>query len=154
MGRRSCPSRSRQTPGHRGPVWLDQLDEATLARWGFGADVARAVDERRVALRALGIAPEDPRRDTKLREVERQAVGEGMAARTRQAFLAKTPDGFRGRVQVGPAGAPYAVVSDGARFVLVPASQEIRGLAGKTIAIARDGHGRLTIRAPDRDRDR
>ena len=69
-------------------------------------------------------------------------------------FLAKTPDGFRGRVQVGPEGAPYAVVSDGARFVLVPASQEIRGLAGKTVAIARDGHGRLTIRAPDKDRDR
>jgi type IV secretory pathway VirD2 relaxase len=121
-----------QTPSHRGPVWLDQVDEATLARWGFGADVARAVRERRVALRALGIAPEDPRRDAKLREVERQAVGEGMAAQTRQEFLAKTPDRFRGSVQVGPAGAPYAVVSDGARFVLVPASQEIRGMAGKT----------------------
>ena len=143
-----------QTPGHRGPVWLDQVDGATLARWGFGADVARALDERRHALRALGIAPEDPRRDAKLREVERQAVGEGMAARTRQAFLAKTPDGFRGRLQVGPEGAPYAAVNDGARFVLVPASQEIRGLAGKTVAIARDGHGRLTIRAPDKDRDR
>ncbi len=78
-----------------------------------------------------------------------------MAARTRQAFLAKTPDGFRGRLQMGPAGAPYAaVVSDGARFVLVPAAQEIRGLAGKTVAIAREGHGRLTIRAPDKDRDR
>jgi type IV secretory pathway VirD2 relaxase len=143
-----------QTPSHRGPVWLDQLDEATLAPWGFGADVARAVDERRVALRALGIAPEDPRRDAKLREVERQAVGEGMAARTGQEFLARTPDGFRGWVQMGPVGAPYAVVSDGARFVLVPASQEIRGLAGKTVSIARDGNGRLTIRAPDKDLDR
>ena len=77
-----------------------------------------------------------------------------MAARTRQEFLAKTPEGFRGRVQVGPEGAPSAVVSDGARFVLVPASQEIRGLAGKTVAMARDGHGRLTIRALDMDRDR
>ena len=77
-----------------------------------------------------------------------------MAARTRQEFLAKTPDRFRGRLQVGPEGAPYAAVSDGARFVLVPASQEIRGLAGKTVAIARDGHGRLTISALDKDRDR
>jgi type IV secretory pathway VirD2 relaxase len=143
-----------QTPGHRGPVWLDQVDGPTLARWGFGADVARALDERRHALRALGIAPDDPRRDAKLREIERQAVGEGMAARTRQAFLAKTPDGFLGRLQVGATGAPYAVVSDGARFVLVPAWQEIRGLAGKAVAIARDRHGRLTIRALDKDRDR
>jgi hypothetical protein len=143
-----------QTPSHRGPVWLDQVDATTLARWGLGADVARAVDERRVALRAFGIAPEDPRRDAKLREVERQAVGEGMAARTRQAFLSKTPDGFRGRVQVGPVGAPYAAVSDGARFVVLPASQELRTLAGETVGIARDGHGRLTIRALDRDRDR
>ena len=77
-----------------------------------------------------------------------------MAARTRQEFLAKTPEGFRGRAQVGPEGAPYAAVSDGARFVLVPTSQEIRGLDGKSVAIARDDHGRLTIRVLDRDRDR
>ena len=77
-----------------------------------------------------------------------------MAARTRHEFLAKTPEGFRGRVQVGPEGAPYAVVSDGARFVLVPASRELRVLTGKTVVVARDGHGRHTIRASDRDRDR
>jgi hypothetical protein len=143
-----------QTPGHRGPVWLDQVDGATLAPWGFGAKVARALDERRDALRALGIAPEDPRRDAKLLEVEREAVGKRMAVQTRQAFLAKTPDGFHGRLQVGPEEAPYAVVSDGARFVLVPASQELRALVGKTVVLMRDGHGRLTIRAPDRDRGR
>lgn len=143
-----------ETPGHRGPVWLDRVDAAVLAPWGFGAKVARALDARRNALRALGIAPEDPRRDAKLREVERQAVGEGMAALTRQQFLAKTPDRFRGWVQAGPERAPYAVVSDGARFVLVPASRELRVLVGKTVVVARDGHGRLTIGAPDRDRDR
>jgi hypothetical protein len=77
-----------------------------------------------------------------------------MAARTRQEFLAKTPDGFRGRVRVGPEAAPYAIVSDGARFVLVPASRELRALTGKTVVVARDGHGRLTMHAPDRDRDR
>ncbi|MGO9834118.1 MAG: DUF3363 domain-containing protein, partial [Polyangiaceae bacterium] len=114
-----------ETPGHRGPVWLDQVDGAVLARWGFGADVRRALEQRRDSLRLLGIAPDDPRREAKLREVERQAVGEGMAARTRQAFLAKTPDRFHGRVQAGPEGAPYAVISDGARFVLVPASREL-----------------------------
>ena len=24
-----------QTPGHRGPVWLDQIDATALAHWGF-----------------------------------------------------------------------------------------------------------------------
>jgi type IV secretory pathway VirD2 relaxase len=143
-----------ETPGHRGPVWLDQVDGAVLAPWGFGADVRGALDRRRDALRAFGIAPEDPRRDAKLRELEKRAVGEEMASRTRQVFLAKTPDGFRGQLRVGPEGAPYAIVSDGARFVLVPASQDLRVLTGKTVVVARDGHGHLTIRAPDRDRDR
>jgi type IV secretory pathway VirD2 relaxase len=140
-----------ETPGHRGPVWLDQVDQVSLAPWGFGAEVRRALDERRDTLRALGIAPEDPRRDTKLREIERQAVGEAMAARTGQQFLAKTPDRFRGRLKAGPEGAPYDVVTDGARFVLVPASREVRGFAGKTVAVLRDAQGRLTVRALDRD---
>jgi hypothetical protein len=109
------------------------------------------LDERRDTLRALGIAPEDPRRDTKLREIERQAVGEAMAARTGQQFLAKTPDRFRGRLKAGPEGAPYDVVTDGARFVLVPALREVRGFAGKTVAVLRDAQGRLTVRALDRD---
>ena len=142
------------TPAHRGPVWLDQVDAAALAPWGFGAEVRRALDQRRDALRALGIAPDDPRRDAKLRELEREAVGEGMAARTGQQFLAKTPERFRGRLQAGPDEAPYAVVTDGARFVLVPASREVRAMAGKTVVVSRDGQGRLAIRAPDKDRDR
>jgi type IV secretory pathway VirD2 relaxase len=140
-----------ETPGHRGPVWLDQVDEVSLAPWGFGAEVRRALDARRDTLRALGIASEDPRRDTKLREIERQAVGEGMAARTGQQFLAKTPDRFSGRLKAGPEGAPYAVVTDGARFVLVPTSRDVRGFAGKTVAVSRDAQGRLTVRALDKD---
>ncbi len=143
-----------ETPGHRGPVWLDRVDEAPLARWGFGAKVRRAIDRRRDTLRTLGIAPDDPRRDAKLRELERQTVGEGMAARTGQQFLAKAPDRFRGRLLAGPEGAPYAAVTDGARFVLVAVSREVRALAGQTIVVSRDAQGRLTIRASDRDRDR
>jgi hypothetical protein len=143
-----------ETPGHRGPVWLDQVDETPLARWGFGAKVRRAIDQRHDALRALGIAPDDPRKDAKLRGLEREAVGEEMAARTRQQFLAKTPDRFRGRLQPGPEGAPYAVVTDGARFVVVPAAREVGALAGKPVVVSRDAQGRLAIRAVDRDRDR
>lgn len=77
-----------------------------------------------------------------------------MAARTGQQFLAKAPDRFRGRLLAGPEGAPYAAVTDGARFVLVAVSREVRALAGQTIVVSRDAQGRLTIRASDRDRDR
>ncbi len=77
-----------------------------------------------------------------------------MAARTRQQFLAKTPDRFGGRLQAGPDGAPYAVVTDGARFVLVPASRNLRAFEGKAVMVSRDAQGRLAIGAPDRDRDR
>jgi hypothetical protein len=142
------------TPNHRGPVWLDQVDSASLAPWGFGADVGSAVDQRREALRALGIAPGDPRMKAKLQEMERSAVGEQMAARTRQQFLDKTPDRFQGRLQAGPEGVPYVAVSDGARFVIVPASRELRELGGKTVVVSRDAHGRLKVQAPDRDRGR
>ncbi|MGD0680211.1 MAG: DUF3363 domain-containing protein [Polyangiaceae bacterium] len=142
------------TAGHRGPVWLDHVDAATLAPWGFGADVRHALDQRRDALRAFGMDPDDTRRDAAVRELQRRTVGEAMATETRQQFLAKTSDRFRGRLQMAPDGAPYAVVTDGARFVVFPASREMRPLTGKTVAIAREGHGRLTIRALDRDRDR
>jgi hypothetical protein len=72
-------------------------------------------------------------------------------SRTRQQFLAKTPDRFSGRLHAGPEGAPYAVVSDGARFVLVPASREMRGFADKSVEVTRDSRGRLVVRALDRD---
>jgi type IV secretory pathway VirD2 relaxase len=140
-----------KTPSYRGPVWLDKVDEASLAPWGFGHEVRRALDQRRDALRAFGIAHDDLRKEAKLRELERVAVGEGMAARTRQQFLAKTPDRFSGRLHAGPEGAPYAVVSDGARFVLVPTSREMRGFADKAVEVTRDSHGRHVVRAIERD---
>lgn len=139
-------------------LWRRAPEGVRLARdvpdRGVLADVRRALGRRRDALRALGIAPDDPRKNAKLREIERLAVGERMATQTSQQFLAKTPERFRGRVQAGSEAAPYVVVTDGARFVLVPSSLELRALATKTIALSRDAQGRLTIRADDRDRGR
>jgi len=151
---KTLPLTLEEAPSRRGPVWLDQVTGDGLAPWGFGADVRRALGRRRDALRGLGIAPDDPRKNAKLREIERLAVGERMATQTGQQFLAKTPERFRGRVQAGPEAALYLVVTDGSRFVLVPSSLELRALATKTIALSRDAQGRLTIRADDRDRGR
>jgi hypothetical protein len=135
-------------------VWLDRLEEDTLARWGFGADVRLAIERRRDVLRGLGTAIDDPQRDAKLKELERGTVGEGMAARAGQQFLPKAPDRFRGRLQMGPEGAPYAVVSDGTRFVLLPATRELRALSGKDVVVSGDAHGRLLVRGLDRGLER
>ena len=78
-----------------------------------------------------------------------------MAARTREAFLPAAPDGFRGRVQLGDAGAPgasYAVISDGQRFILLPATAALRASHGKTITVTHDARGRLLVR-PEADKD-
>ena len=147
------PLRLDATPGHLGPVWLDRIDREMSAPWGFGAAVGQALDRRREALRARGIAPDEPGRDRKLAELERRAVGEGMAARTGQQFLAATPDRFRGRL-LAIDGAPYAVVTDGERFVVVRASLEIRALDRKSVAISRDANGRPVIRGLGMDRGR
>jgi hypothetical protein len=126
-----------------------------LAPYGFGAEVKRAVDQRREVLRRLGVELDDPNRSAKLRELELRAVGGEMAARTRQAFLPTAPAAFRGRVQLGDAGSPggsYAVVSDGQRFIVLRATPALQAARGKTVTITRDAKGRLLVR-PDPGKD-
>jgi hypothetical protein len=126
-----------------------------LAPYGFGAELQRAVEQRREALRRLGVQPDDPNRMAKLRELERRGVGGQIAARSGQAFLPNAPNTFRGRVQLadaGPSGAAYVVVSDGQRFVLLRATAGLRPSHGKSVIVTRDAKGRLLVRpAPDKD---
>jgi type IV secretory pathway VirD2 relaxase len=139
---------------HPGPVWLDRVKTDSLAPYGFGAELRRAVEQRREALRRLGVQPDDPNRSAALRELQRRAVGGQIAARSRQAFLPSAPDGFRGRVQLadaGPSGTAYAVVSDGQRFVVLRATVALRASHGKAVTFTRDAKGRLLVRpAPDK----
>jgi hypothetical protein len=139
---------------HRGPVWLDTVEPKALAPYGFGADVRRAVERRREVLRGRGISPDDGLRVAKLRELERRTVGEGVAARRREQFLAQVPRGFRGDVERAPDGAPYVVVSDGARFVLLRASRDTRDFVGKSVAVTRDAQVRIVLRGLDRGLER
>ena len=143
---------------HPGEVWLDRLESGSVAPYGFGAAVKRAQEQRRAALRALGVTPDGPNRAEKLQELERRAVGRGMAARSGQVFLAEAPHGFRGHVGLGDpgaSGASYVVVSDRARFVVLPATDMLRAWQGKVVTIARDARGQLLVRsAPEKDRGR
>jgi len=140
---------------HRGPVWLDRMSRAGLAPYGFGAEVQRAMDERERVLRALGVDPADPTRLRKLRELERRSVGEAVARQSGEQFLGKAPDGFRGQLRIAErqrGGGAYAVVSDGRRFVVMPLTHDAKAKGGKTVTLSRDSHGRLAVRAADKER--
>jgi type IV secretory pathway VirD2 relaxase len=140
---------------HPGTVWLDRVKTESLAPYGFGAELQRAVERRRDALRQLGVQPGDPDRIAKLRDVERRAVGREIATRSGQVFIASPPDGFRGRAQLenSPAdGRPYVVVSDGSRFIVLRATPSLRAAQGKQVTVGRDAKGRLLLR-PTSDRD-
>jgi hypothetical protein len=140
---------------HPGPVWLDTLDAARLSPKGFGAEVGAGLERRREVLLELGIAPGDPERGAKIADLKRLAVGKEIARRSGQQFLESIPPGFRGRVQRGPEGSPYLAVSDGGRFVLLPATREGLALAGKTVELGLDAHGRFVgLRSPGLDRGR
>jgi type IV secretory pathway VirD2 relaxase len=141
---------------HRGPVWIDHVDPRSLAPYGLGADIRPHLDERQSHLRKLGIDPMDPHRIAALQELERRAVGEGMA-RPGIAFVQATPEGFRGRLEApvrAADGSPYAVVSDGARIVVVPISRDARYTNGQAAEIARDDSGKLCVRPVEKDRDK
>jgi type IV secretory pathway VirD2 relaxase len=97
---------------------------------------------------------EDPARAAERQEHARRQAGETLARETRQTFLPTVPNGFRGSVEPGPEGAPYLAVSDGARFILMPATPEARALLGKTVEVSRDTHGRLGLQLRDRGHDR
>jgi type IV secretory pathway VirD2 relaxase len=141
--------------GHRGPVWLDILDQKTISRAGFGAEVRCALERRRQSLVERGIAPSEGQRGARLQESERRAIGRNLAQRTGQEFLETIPSGFRGRVQLDPEGAPYLRVSDGPSFVLVRATPQTRALKGRAVEVSCDAHGGFVgLRARDIDRGR
>jgi hypothetical protein len=130
-------------------VWLDTLNAADVATKGLGAEVRAALERRRLLLRDLGIAPDDPQRGAKIADLERRAVGKEVARQSGQACLDAAPPGFRGWLRQGPGASAYLVVSDGARFVLVRGSREAHSRVGKVVEVVRDAAGRPTI-ADDR----
>jgi hypothetical protein len=88
-------------------------------------------------------------------DLARRAAGEKFARETRMTFLNTVPEGFRGRVEAQPRGSSYLAISDGARFVLVPATPEALALHGRTVDVVRDAHGRFVgLRAQSLDRGR
>jgi type IV secretory pathway VirD2 relaxase len=136
-----------------GPVWLDRVEAATLAPYGFGAELRQAVQNRSETLRTIGVAPDAPNRLVTLREIERKAVGKQVAASLGQTFVGRMPERFRGLIEMraAPGGSSYAVVSDGSRFGVFAPTATLRAMQGKSVVVSRDAKGRLVVR-PDLDR--
>lgn len=140
---------------HRGEVWLDRLEPTSLAPHGFGAEVARAQEQRVSVLRGLGMGARGAGRSVEREEAERLAVGRKIASRTGLAFVADMPASFRGRVGLEGAidpGAPYVSISDGSRFVLVRATPTLKSMLGGTVELTRDARDQVQVRL-SRDRD-
>jgi hypothetical protein len=74
-----------------------------------------------------------------------------MATRSGQVFLPSVPDAFRGHVRIDeahPSRGTYALVSDGQRFVVLPATDALRAALGKTVTLVRDSQGRILLQRP------
>jgi hypothetical protein len=101
------------------------------------------------------VLAQDGARVAERQELARRAAGEVLARETRQTFLPTVPPGFRGRVETASECSPYVAVSDGLRFILIPALPDSRALAGRTVDVARDAQGQfLGLRPRDRGQDR
>ena len=140
---------------YRGPTWLDALPVADLqgrAPFGFGAEVGAALAARETFLGALEIAAARDERLSALRALERRDLGERLAKEQDRSYVAglRKGDGFTGVAGKAielPSGQRYVQVMDDARkrFVLVPASKEVRGLEGRTVRVERDDEGRVRV---------
>ncbi|HXX68678.1 MAG TPA: DUF3363 domain-containing protein [Polyangiaceae bacterium] len=115
------------------------------SRTGQIVEVTRDGSGRPVLAEALGAH----------RELAGRAAGEAFAREHRMTFLTTIPSGFVGRVQAGPQGSGHLAVSDGARFIVVPATPEALALEGRTVSVARDAQGRFVgLRPQSLERER
>ncbi len=136
---RAAVERRREVLRERGVAPADFQRDAKVS----GLE-GRAVGKEMARASGLGSRPvvgasEPPRGP----ELTLRATGEAYGRQHRMTFLEKVPERFAGRIEVGPTGSRYLAVSDGARFVLVPASPESRALIGTTVEVTRDAHGRF-----------
>jgi type IV secretory pathway VirD2 relaxase len=140
---------------YRGPTWLDGQAAAPRAGYGFGAEVAQALQERAQAVqRLVGDLPY-PARAGALVELERRDLGQ-RAAREAGAAFETSSDKFGGRLfacESTPSGRAYALVLDERRgrvaAVEVPSPAAVRNLEGRQVDITASSEGPPVLRERD-----
>jgi len=131
-----------------GPVWLDRLatspDPSMQATRGFGAELSRAVAERRqwLVVQDLGRVRDGGGFEmrtsafARLRQREVQRVGQETAARLRVPFQPATPgQQIQGRVgeTIEAPGGRVVVVHRAGDFTVVPWSRRLEQLRGREV---------------------
>lgn len=131
-----------------GPVWLDRLaaapDPSMQAARGFGAELSRAVAERRNWLvsqdlgraRADGVFEMRTSAFARLRQRELQRVGQETGARVRAPYQPVTPgQQIQGRVgeTIEAPGGRIVVVHRAGDFTVVPWSRRLEQLRGREV---------------------
>ena len=166
-GLRQAPSGDRQpTPAERVAAnvrRLERLARYRLAtrlpdgRWQIPADLLSQLESRerthpqqRLRFEKIGGPAREPVRPrTPDVASEREALGRALSKELRLAYVAEPP-AFRGRVMAcapTPTGREFVRVVDyrTGQFTLVAKSPELARLDGRTVQLARDREGRLTL---------
>ncbi len=134
---------------YRGPTWLDAM-AANLAGGTFALEISAFLDRRKSSLRGIGIDVADQARlEARLVTLEANALGTRLAAE-RSLLMTTAPNRVEGKLTLVPrlpSGRQYATVTDerSKRLWVLPASKQIRLLAGQHVESRRDPDGRLVI---------
>jgi type IV secretory pathway VirD2 relaxase len=134
---------------HRGATWLDDVDDARLAREGFGADVKAARMRRAVFLKREGLWSDkagalDSAKRKSLAVGEKRAVAAIEAQRTGKTFRALAQGGSFAGVYERPVNlvqGRFALVTRSKEFTLVPWRPELERHRGRSLVIKRTGKG-------------
>jgi hypothetical protein len=136
---------------HMGPTWLDsqRATQPGRAPWGFGAEVAGAVEARAAFLRGRGLDPSRPSFAADLEVAEHQLLMRRIA-RELGAAPAEQAGTLRGTLTLLPelpSGRVYARVFDqrAKRFFIAKLTPELRRLDGRLVDFSID-KGRLNVR--------
>jgi type IV secretory pathway VirD2 relaxase len=148
-----------------GPVWLDRLVTAPQPSMqsgrGFGADLSRAVADRRAWLAAndLGRARTDGAFEmrtsafARLRQRELQRVGEELSARINRPYQPITAgQQIQGRIgeTIDVSGGKIVVMHRGTDFTMVPWSRRLEQMRGREIVGTMGTHQLIIGRARGR----
>lgn len=138
-----------------GPVWLDRLvatpDPSMQSGRGFGADLSRAVADRRAWLvsqdlgrmRADGAFEMRTSAYARLRQRELQRVGQDTAARVRAPYQPASPgQQVQGRVgeTIEVPGGKVVVVHHAGDFTVVPWSRRLEQMRGREVVGTMGAH--------------
>ena len=135
-----------------GPTWLDRLSPTAPERaaWGFGAEVAKALEDRAIYLRARGLEPGSQRVAAELDASERTRLA-GQVAQELGCSLAEVRDGFQGTLAACPAlpsGRAFIRIVNARtnEFVLVPAGPQTGRFEGRLVEVSVTAEGHVSLR--------